>query len=153
LSQTKEIDGLFLILDQQTPALREPRQDLFDHPSARWVGLLAITIELFLADTPDMWGVLIGCHGPMPSWIVIALIQAAMLRPLLGRLVTPYDDGLQALAFSSFISCTLTPAMVAPRRPPVAFTTRLRFIPFSCGVFDLDVSPVLGAVARGHHDD
>jgi hypothetical protein len=94
LQQTQEIDGFLLIPDQEAPALGEPGQRPFHHPPARRIGFLAVGIELFLADAPEMGDVLICRHGLMPSRMIIAFVQAEMLRPRLSRLGALHHDGL-----------------------------------------------------------
>ena len=89
MQQTQEIEGFLLIADQEAPALGEPGQRPFHDPPARWIGLLAVWIEFFLADTADIRSVLL-CRGRlMPRRVVIAFIQAEMLwrfRAWLGAL-------------------------------------------------------------------
>src|SRR5215210_6829632 len=96
LDESQIVGGLLLVTHQDRPALRKPAQRPLHHPSPRRVTLLARPVELLLADAPYVGSVAAGVHrflNYLP--LVVALVQAQMLRSFLRRLGTLDDDGVE----------------------------------------------------------
>src|SRR4051812_47223223 len=95
LDQPQVVRGLLLVAHQDGSALREPAQSSLHHPSPRRIAFLARIVFLLLADTPDVRDVAVTLeHFPSRS-LVVTLVQAQVLRRLLGGLWALYDDGIE----------------------------------------------------------
>ena len=58
------------------------------------MSLLAVGIEFLFADAADVRGILVRDDRLMPNGMIVALIEAQVLRGLWGGLRPPDDDGL-----------------------------------------------------------
>src|SRR5215218_4984621 len=91
LDQPQVVGGLLLVTDQDGPTLREPAQSSLHYPAPRRITFLSCRI-LLLADGPDVRGVAVALHH-LPSWLlIVALVQAQVLRSLLGGFGTLHHD-------------------------------------------------------------
>src|SRR5215217_2974852 len=120
--------GLLIVAHQDGPALREPAQSSLHYPSPRRIAFLARIIFLLLADTPDVRDVAVTLEHFPSRLLVVTLVQAQVLRRLLGgfgRSVTMASS----VASKSLKSGTLASAITTERGPPVASTRIERLTP------------------------
>src|SRR5215813_4950003 len=86
LEQRQEVGGMFVVADEQRPALGEPRQRALHHPAPRGEALFSgRQIELFLPDAAQMRDVVMTCDGGSAGRVVVAQVQTQVVRSLQGR--------------------------------------------------------------------
>src|SRR5215471_8003879 len=83
---------MLVVTHQDRATLRQPTERALDHPATRFVAWRAGTTLLQLAHLLDVRRVLVfRCHAL--AWLIVeCLVQAKVLRNLLGRLWTLHDD-------------------------------------------------------------
>jgi len=82
LDQPEVIDVLLIVSNQDTSALRQPRECPLHHPPPGFVSFGSVTRLVLLADPPDVWGIL-GIDRRLPTRrVVIPLVQTQVLRVL-----------------------------------------------------------------------
>src|SRR5215217_5097984 len=95
LDQPQVVRGLLIVAHQDGPALREPAQSSLHYPSPRRIAFLARIIFLLLADTPDVRDVAVTLEHFPSRLLVVTLVQAQVLRRLLGGFGALGDDGIE----------------------------------------------------------
>src|SRR5215210_562204 len=95
LDQPQIVGGFFLVTHQNRPALRKPAQRALHHPTPRRITFLAHFIELLFADAPDVWDVIAFFREFSGGSLVIAFVQAQILRRALGGLWALDHDGIE----------------------------------------------------------
>src|SRR5215204_1384897 len=93
LDQPQVVRGLLVVAHQDGPVLREPAQSSLHHPSPRRIAFLARIIFLLLADTPDVRDVAMTLDHFLSRLLIVTLLQAQVLRRLLGGFGALDDDG------------------------------------------------------------
>ena len=89
------VGGLLLPADQDAPPPRQPGERALHHPTPGRVRLLARLVFLLLADAPDVRHIARSRHDGLGGGVVIAFVQAQMLRRGPGRGGPLDDDGIQ----------------------------------------------------------
>src|SRR5215216_585283 len=95
LDQPQVVRGLLIVAHQDGPALREPAQSSLHYPSPRRIAFLARIIFLLLADTPDVRDVAVTLEHFPSRLLVVTLVQAQVLRRLLGGFGALGVDGIE----------------------------------------------------------
>src|SRR5215218_3410674 len=95
LDQPQVVRGLLIVAHQDGPALREPAQSSLHYPSPRRIAFLARIIFLLLADTPDVRDVAVTLEHFPSRLLVVSLVQAQVVRRLLGGFGALGDDGIE----------------------------------------------------------
>jgi hypothetical protein len=99
LDQSQIVGALFLITHQKRyPALRKPAQRPLHYPSPRRITFLTLRVFLLFADLADVRGVAVTLYHFPSRLFVVALVQAQVLRRLIGGFVTLDDDGINLRA-------------------------------------------------------
>ena len=80
LYESKVVASMFIIANQNGPALGQPTQRPLDHPAARFMPALPIAGFLLLTDTADVWCVTARRGGLLAGRVIIAFVQAQVLR-------------------------------------------------------------------------
>src|SRR5438067_184944 len=93
--QAEVVLGLLVPTDQDGSALREPRQRAFHYPPARFVGLRSG--RALVTDQRDVRVVVVVDAGAPARLIVVALVQAEVLRPAVLDRRALQDNGLDGL--------------------------------------------------------
>src|SRR5215210_5119972 len=95
LDQPQVVGGLLLVAYQDGAALRQPAQRALHYPSSSWITLLSLRVLLLFSDVSDMRLVIVALHHFPSGLFIVALIQAQMLRSLLGGLGTLHHHGVE----------------------------------------------------------
>ena len=83
LDQPQVVRGLLVVAYQDSPTLREPAQSSLHHPSPRRIAFDARIIELLFADASDVRNVAPLFDDLSCRRVVVAFVQAQVLRRLL----------------------------------------------------------------------
>src|SRR5215204_3682189 len=94
LDQPQVVGGLLLVAYQDGAALRQPAQRALHYPSSSWITLLSLRVLLLFSDASDMRLVVVALHDFPSGLFIVALIQAQMLRSLLGGFGALEHDGV-----------------------------------------------------------
>src|SRR5215218_8707501 len=97
LDQPQVVGGLLLVAYQDGAALRQPAQRALHYPSSSWITLLCLRVLLLFSDASDMRLVVVALHDFPSGLFIVALIQAQMLRSLLGGFGTLLQRGFEQL--------------------------------------------------------
>src|SRR5215203_1184234 len=97
LDQPQVVGGLLLVAYQDRAALRQPAQRALHYPSSSWIMLLSLRVLLLFSDASDMRLVVVALHHFPSGLFIVALIQAQMLRSLLGGFGTLHHRGFEQL--------------------------------------------------------
>src|SRR5215211_152320 len=95
LDQPQIVGHLLLVAHQNSPALRKPAQRTLHHPPASRVAFDARLVELLLSNASDVGYVASLLHKLPARTIVVAFIQAQVLRSLLGGSRAIDHDGIE----------------------------------------------------------
>src|SRR5215210_9207398 len=93
LDQPQVVGGLLLVAYQDGAALRQPAQRALHYPSSSWITLLSLQVLLLFSNASDMRLVVVALHHFPSGLFIVALLQAQMLRSLLGGFGTLHHDG------------------------------------------------------------
>ena len=142
---------MHLVSDQNASELRQPRDGAFDNPTPRRIPLRVWRIRRLSGTLASVTDVFVVAHCGLARWVVVASVQAQMLRVVHGG-GSAHHDGVQS-CIQNFVSCTFAPAITMPRGLPVLSTSRLHFTPFFAvgGVLADRVGSHLRLAARLHH--
>src|SRR5215203_3699091 len=95
LDQPQIVGSLLLVAYQDGAALRQPAQRPLHYPSSSRITLVSLKVLLLFSDASDMRLVVVALHHFPSGLFVVALVQAQMLRSLLGGFGTLHHHGLQ----------------------------------------------------------
>src|SRR3954464_9194008 len=95
LNQPQIVGGLLIVAYQDGAALRQPAQRALRYPSSSWITLLCLQVLLLFSDASDMRLVVVALHHFPSGLFIVALVQAQMLRSLLGGFGTLHHDSIE----------------------------------------------------------
>ncbi len=97
LDQPQVVAGLLGVTNQNRPTLAHPAQRPLHDPPAGGKPLTLLLIEFFLTNPSNVRNIICLSRHPASGGIVIALVQAQVLRCILCRLGPIYNDRLNGL--------------------------------------------------------
>src|SRR5208283_398061 len=93
LNQAEVIECVFVVANENRPALGKPTKGTLDDPATRLMLLLATRDRFLVADSADVRRVFVFRHGCPAGRVVVSLVQAKILGALWGRFRAFHDDG------------------------------------------------------------
>ncbi len=85
----------FIVTHQNCSAAREPSQSALHHPTTRRVLLFLVLIKFLFADAANVRHIAELSNSGFTCWIVVAFVQAQMLRLSLSWFGSLNDNGIQ----------------------------------------------------------